>query len=460
MIALVIGRFHAVTAAQASWFGSLSAIKEIERIVCVLTSADHEGTRRNPLGVALREELVTPVLQATGKPFAIVRIRDIPESSIWVEHVVAGVGEQTGDVLSPSTTRVFTANREVDALFTKAGFAVVSQEVTGLTPHELVQRIADGQPWKSEAAPSTVAVYERYDVVAKLRAIHRQHLLTDDGELGQARDFTSYGTQMDASLKQKLEDLVPWILPGKIVDKGCGTGKLLVELTRLFPSSIFVGIDLSREFLRMCDENHYASEEVALVFGNITEQQVDSGTASTILFSSVVHEIYSYSGYDRGQVHRALDNAARELKPGGRVLIRDGVSPGLRPWRIRFLDRQTRAQFDRFAIEFKHGQGAAYARVNDEEVCLSAHLANEFLCKKDYLKNWHIEVHEEYGTFTTDGWRAALDRTGFDPIEVRSYVNPWIAENWYRGTIALFDEEGKPIAWPDTNVVVVGQKRG
>ena len=42
-------------------------------------------------------------------------------------------------------------------------------------------------------------------------------------------------------------------------------------------------------------------------------------------------------------------------------------------------------------------------------VRLSAHDANEFLCKKDYLKNWDIEVHEEYGVLTVDEWRAALD---------------------------------------------------
>src|SRR6185436_19453692 len=166
-----------------------------------------------------------------------------------------------------------------------------------------------------------------------LRDIFKQKLLNDDGELGHARDFQTYGAQMDASLKQKLEDLVPYIRPGCIVDKGCGTGKLLVELSRLYPKSSLVGVDLSREFLRLCDENTYASEDVALVFGNSIDRNVPPGSATTVIFSSVTHEIYSYTGYSHAALAKALKNAAEELAPGGHVLMRDGVSPGNATWR-------------------------------------------------------------------------------------------------------------------------------
>jgi SAM-dependent methyltransferase len=459
VIALLVGRFHAVTAAQAQWLQSLGTVADVERIVCVLTSADHAGTRRNPLAVEVREQLLGPVLSATGKRFDFVRVNDIPNSERWVEHVAMEAGRALATPITSATTRIFSSNREVDALFAKAGYRVVSAEVKGLTPHELVQRMVDGREWRSEAAPSTIAVYERSDALARLQAIYSQRLLNDDGELGHSRDFLSYGTQMDASLKQKLEDLLPWIVPGKIVDKGCGTGKLLVELSRLYPESSLVGVDLSREFLRMCDENTYASQDVLFVFGNIIERQVEPRSASTVIFSSVVHEIYSYSEYDVGQVHRALANAALELKPGGNVLVRDGISPGQMPWRMKLLDEKTRAQFEIFAREFKHGQGAKFERLGPDEVRLSAHLANEFVCKKDYLKNWHIEVHEEYGALTIDGWREALDRAGFEPIELRAYVNGWIAQNRYEGTVALTDDGGAPLPWPATNAVVVGRRR-
>jgi SAM-dependent methyltransferase len=334
----------------------------------------------------------------------------------------------------------------------------VGSDVAGLTPHELVQRVAEGRPWEEEATPETRAVFGKPELQAKLKAIYGQKLVNDDGELGHQRDFKTYGSQMDASLKQKLDDLVPLVKAGRIVDKGCGTGKLMVELSRLFPGSGIVGVDLSREFLRMCDENTYATEDVQLVCGNVADQNVPDGTATTVIFSSVTHEIYSYSNYSLAELERAMQNAFKELAPGGRVLIRDGVSPEPATWRIDLLDAQTRETFERFAKEFKHGQGARFERLSDSSVRLSSHDANEFLCKKDYLKNWHIEVHEEFGAHTLRGYAAMLERVGFKDVSAHGTVNPWIVKNRYEGHAALFDESGKALGWPDTNCVVAGTR--
>jgi SAM-dependent methyltransferase len=278
------------------------------------------------------------------------------------------------------------------------------------------------------------------------------------GELAHARDFDSYGAQMDAALAQKLEDLLPWIVPGLVVDKGCGTGKLLVELSRRFPTSAFVGVDLSREFLRRCDENTYYAEDVVLVAGNACDVSVPDATATTIVLSSIVHEIWTYSGYSLAAVERALAAAARELRPGGVLLVRDGVSPGRMPLRMRFLGPEVAATFARFAIEYKHGTGVAYRQVGPDTVELDAHLANEFLCKKDYQKNWHIEVHEEFGTFTLSEWRDLIERAGLRLVAQRALVNPWIVEHRYRGSLVLEDAHGTPVPWPATNVVVVAER--
>lgn len=455
--ALLLGRFHAVTRAQSEWLASLSQAP-VDQIVCVVTSANHAGTRRNPLDVETRESMLKPALQRSGKPFQVVRIDDIPDSQAWVEHVVKEVERQAGVVLSPDKTTLFSANRDVDALFQAKGFPVSTPEVKGLTPHELVQRAVDGKPWQEEASAETRTVYSRRDVTAKLRDIFRQTLLNDDGELGHLRDFLSYGAQMDASLVQKLEDLAPHVKPGTIVDKGCGTGKLLVELSRLFPQSRLVGVDLSREFLRVCDENTYLTDDVTLVFANIIERNVEPNTASSVIFSSVMHEVHSYSAYDVKQIDRALANAFQELKKGGRVLIRDGISPPPATWQLRFKKPELKELFAKFSKEFCQGRGVKFELVSEDTVQLSSHDANEFLCKKDYLKNWHIEVNEEFGPLTLEGWRLALQRAGFAVVHAREYANEWIVKNRYEGTIDLLDEDGDPLPWPATNAVIVGEK--
>lgn len=455
--ALLLGRFHAVTRAQAAWLASL-AQAPVDRVVCVLTSANHAGTRRNPLDADAREAMLRPALSRAGKPFDVVRLDDVPESDAWVAHVVAGVKRAAGVTLTTADTTVYSANRDVRALFEAQGFPVVAGEVQGLTPQELVQRVVDGKPWQDDASPETIEVYTRPEVLQRVKALFAQTLLTDDGELGHQRDFQSYGAQMDASLRQKLEDLVRWVKPGCIVDKGCGTGKLLVELSRLFPDSKLVGVDLSREFLRLCDENTYASDDVELVFGNVIDRNVAPGSATSVIYSSVMHEVHSYSGYDVTQIDRALGNAFTELSPGGHVLVRDGVSPKPATWRLELLTAPARDTFERFAKEFRHGKGVAFERLGERTVRLSAHDANEFLCKKDYLKNWHIEVHEEFGPLTLDGWRDALERAGFMPLHLVETVNPWIVSHRYEGAAALFDDAGHPLPWPATNCVVVGRK--
>jgi nicotinamide mononucleotide adenylyltransferase/ubiquinone/menaquinone biosynthesis C-methylase UbiE len=456
MLALLVGRFHALTRAQADWILSLG--RDVERVVCALTSADHLATRRNPLDADLREAMLRPVLQATGKEFRVVRVADIPDDAAWPAHVARVVREATGWEVTPAAAQVYTANRAVEALFARDGYRVLRVEAGELTPQELIRRIVDGKDWRSAAAPSMVAVYEREGVVERLREIFAQRLRTDDGELAEHRDFVSYGAQMDASLAQKLEDLVPWVKPGCIVDKGCGTGKLLVELSRLFPRSALVGVDLSRELLRRCDENTYAGGDVSFLLGEAAAQEVADGTASSVIFSSVMHEIYTYSGYDLSQIDRALASASRELGAGGRVLIRDGISPGTASWRLKLLDEETRAWFQRFCAEFKHGEGARFEELGGGWLRMSAHLVNEFLCKKDYHTNWHIEVHEEYGALTLDGWRAALERAGLRVLSLREYAGDWIVRHRYDGHALLADDAGTALPWPATNAVIVGEK--
>ncbi len=454
MKALLIGRFHAVTRSQSDWLASLAS-EPIERLFAVITSADHHDTRRNPLDGETRARLLKPALERTTRPFEIATIADVPESDAWVAHVITQLGHR----ISAADTVVYSVNHDVQTLFREAGFRVIAPTTVGPTPSELVQQLAAGTPgWQALASPETVTVWSEPGRVERLASLMTEHLVNDDGELGHARDFESYGAQMDASLKQKLDDLLPWVKPGCIVDKGCGTGKLLVELSRRFPASRLVGVDLSREFLRRCDENTYAAQDVAFVHANVIDRNVRPGTATTVIYSSVMHEVHSYTGYDVTQIDRALANAFTELEPGGRVIVRDGLSPAPATWRLTLLDEPTRATFERFATEFRHGAGVRFERLSTDTVRLGSHDANEFLCKKDYLTNWHIEVHEEFGVLTLNQWRAALERAGFEATHLHQYVNEWIAQHRYQGHARVTDDAGAPLDWPATNAVVVGTR--
>lgn len=105
--------------------------------------------------------------------------------------------------------------------------------------------------------------------------------------------------------------------PGRLLDLGCGTGRLCVQLAR--HGLDCVGVDLSEEMLAKARTNAAAAGvSVEWVKANLAEplpQPDRSFDYAACLFSTL--------GMVRGAASRAkvLDNAFRVLKPGGRFVL-------------------------------------------------------------------------------------------------------------------------------------------
>jgi SAM-dependent methyltransferase len=465
---LVIGRWHAVTRDQEAALLAQITAAAPSKLLFVITAADQAGTKRHPLPAEYRAEIVQEMARTLGCPFEVHSITDIPDTAGWVRHVEAELRRSSRGRarLRPANTAVLSGNPEVLGWFGMAGYRTLPAEFHGAMPLDVVGAIVARGDWRQLANDATARVYDRHGLVQRIRDIFADVLLTEDGELSTGRDFKVYAAGMDASLALKISDLCPHIRPGTIVDKGCGTGTLLVHLSTLFPDSQIIGMDLSRELLRTAESQYYPNHNVSIVKGNIIHERFAPGTLSTVLFSSVIHEVYSYNGYDRDQVRLALANTRRELRPGGRVLIRDGVKPeGGHVWMC--CDEETERRFRKLAVEFKAKSANPGVSFKERELggrrwfVLGLHEANEFLSKKDYLVNWAIEVNEEFGVFTLAEWRQELEALGYRIVEARSYCNPWILENRYRGRVWLHADErtkpGKVIPFPDTTAVLVGE---
>lgn len=296
-------------------------------------------------------------------------------------------------------------------------------------------------------------------------------------ELAQKRYFRVYGRAMDAAIRQKTEDIFPWVKQGTICDAGFGTGLFLRNLAQRFRNSDIYGVDASRHFFIQAKKRFRKIPRVHLLRANLLKQAFPGGFLDTKIFSSVLHEVYSYNGYRKQAVERALRASFRELKQGGCLIIRDGIKPEKAEVFLRFLPEKrrhfsgdpmaadTETMFLRFAREFKGGAVeyvATYTRGGQRLYKIDLSSAYEFLSKKDFRRNWHIEISEQFGYFTQPEYIALLRRVGFRVIHCHAYKNPWIIKNRWHGKVMLYQKnEGgvlRPKPFPATNIVIVAEK--
>lgn len=295
-------------------------------------------------------------------------------------------------------------------------------------------------------------------------------------ELTNGRNFDLYGAQMDASLPTKLDELLPHILPGFVIDCGFGTGAMLEALVGRYPESRFLGIDLSSEFVRRAQNRFRENPQVRILRADARFlEKVGGADASTVILSSVLHEVHSYNGYDETPVHEVLAAAYQALRQGGRVVIRDGLAPSRAVVALRCNSEDgdssgpieklsTQAVFERFLREYRHGVGVP---VDEAYIggwhcyILRARDAYEFLVKKDYRNHWDLEVHEEYGFWRRREWEVGLERAGFKNIVIREVTNQWMVENRFRGSVILFNPAigmEFPLPFFPTHVVIAAEK--
>lgn len=395
-------------------------------------------------------------------------------------------------------------------------------EPPGLRPEapvDLVRRLAlSGERWRDDAdfraklSPATLTLWEDFpEVPRRVVRLSRDPLLNDDASLTDARDYATYASGMSNAeiVELKYRDVKDAIVPGRIVDEGCADGALLVPIARDFPDSDLMGIEITGEFMALCRERQrrgdFGGTHVHFHQRNLFDEIFEPASIDTTMCNSTLHEIWSY-GEGRASVESYLARKWRQTRHGGRIVVRDVVGPERGEEEVWLLldaedgengdvhrecaDRRalaahlgglsTAARFRRFAQDFladmrargRRGPETAL-RWREEEaggaryVVLGFRDAAEFFSKKDYTDNWASEMNEEFCFFDYAAWKAALGRAGFLVLEgapggSRAYTSAWIVENRWRGRARIFRRgEGglEEMAWPPTNVVLVGEKR-
>ena len=329
---------------------------------------------------------------------------------------------------------------------------------------------------ESAALVTLLGLYETRSQVAfhqMLKALCDLYGLRKD-ELDRVNNEAAYLASMNAAKHDK-ERMLEYVRPGRIVEVGPGGGVVLDLLEAKFPDAQIIGVDLSKEAVAALEAHARAGNhkwKVVLGAAEILPELVEPGSVDTVVFCSILHEVYSYTERD-GQkfqlesVRDVIRAAWQTLRAGGRLVIRDGVMPPPGTRRIKFIAPDARSTFDLFVAQFE-GRKIQFKELAANRVELSAPDAMEFL----YTYTWGpasfpYEVRELYGVLPYDDYvSAVVDWVGGRevakvvdiPAHLRSYLQPGYRDH-LAGKVELTDDHDRPAELPDSNCLIVIERR-
>jgi SAM-dependent methyltransferase len=485
-------------------------------IIFAITSANQENSRFNPVPFHVRAMGVDRFARSL-LPRVRFRVFGIPHyghTQNFAEFTIKEIANQSEyDIrLTPENCIVMCSTPEVMDLYQGLGFSIAPAEAgesepKPSTPIELIREMGasmtdwqNGRLVKANLAASHFELFSDLPEVPKrIARLYQDPLTNQEGSLTATRNYSTYARSMNEIIRLKYLDIRDGIKSGRIVDEGCADGALLAEISRDFPDSDLFGIDLSAEFAGRFHERQRAGEfggaYVHFFHRNLFDLIFEPGSINTTVCNSTLHEIWSY-GEGEKSVRAYLAEKFRQLRPGGRLVIRDVVGPedgdseallfcadndgqdlsaeNLKAHSGReanwLQSLSTRSLFHLFANDFLGGRRPfAFAEtVRDGRTLfrLTLREAAEFMSKKDYTDNWSSEMNEEFCFWCFSKWKQVLGETGFQVIEnpnqpglgSRCYTNAWIVEHRYRGHVEIVMESGEPTDWPPTNMVLIAEK--
>ncbi|HEX8844605.1 MAG TPA: methyltransferase domain-containing protein [Pyrinomonadaceae bacterium] len=296
---------------------------------------------------------------------------------------------------------------------------------------------------------------------------------------GTVADYEAYFAGMNASMQQKVAlTTAHFPVRGRIADMGSGSGRGTYDLACLYSGLELIGVDINPVSVEWAS-SQFQRPNLSYMVGDIAEMVFPAESLDGILDSSVLHHVTSFNDFDVNRVLNALDNQVTQLKTGGVIIIRDFVIPD-GPERVSLelpetdgsargdtAELSTAALFELFAqnwrssvnrdtaVPFASSKSSRRGFVRYE---LSLRTVAEFVLRKDYRADWETEILEEYTYLSQSEFERAFRSRGLRIVISRPLWNPWIVQNRFEGKFYLSDQEGRPLPFPPTNYLIVGEK--
>lgn len=264
--------------------------------------------------------------------------------------------------------------------------------------------------------------------------------------------------------------ILDYIVGERVIDIGPGGGVLLDLIEERLPDKKPIGIDISTNVVEaLSRKKQLGGHRWEVMQGDALhlKDYIEAGTIDTVVFSSIIHELYSYVPYNGSKfnydtIAAALRSAYDVLSAGGRIIIRDGImtDPPTLTRRLKFLQPDAIPCLERYSKDFA-GRQIAYERLGDNEVRMPVNDAMEFLYTYTWGEEAYVhEVQEQFGYFTPNGYLDFIRLTLGDGARIVTsshYLQAGYTEA-LADKVQLFDEQGNVVPLPDSTCFIVIEK--
>ncbi|MDO9628741.1 MAG: class I SAM-dependent methyltransferase [Acholeplasmataceae bacterium] len=278
-----------------------------------------------------------------------------------------------------------------------------------------------------------------------------------------------YLETMNKSVKHKAV-ILDYIVGNDVVDIGPGGGALMDMIEESNPKLKIVGLDFSQSVIENLTKKKKLENRIwNVLYGDALcmSRYIPKESQDTIIFSSIIHELYSYIEYNGKKFNHqvikdVLKSAFDVLRIGGRIIIRDGIMSEPKE-QIRIIKFRTDEglQFLRnYARDFS-GREIKYKIINHNEVQMEINDAMEFLYTYTWGEDSYVhEVNEQFGYFTPLEYKAFIHES----LGVKAKIlkcDHYLQDGYATALspkVEFYDEKHMLTKLPDSTCLIVIEK--
>ena len=232
-----------------------------------------------------------------------------------------------------------------------------------------------------------------------------------------------YLKRMKYSANTSTKSDIPRRCHGNVLDIGCADGSLLEYIQKVNHETRLYGVEPNPEMADLARERGFT------IYNSSIEDLIvdDMPKFDTIIFSSVLHEISSYSkienlAFTSQPIVDALEKVSKLLRLGGQIIIRDGIQADSSDViSFSFKDPTDKKYIQKFNNEWagmkhmntliaQHRLDLGFKEETNNTFVCSELLAKEFFFTYTWGENsWKREVQEQFGILTETDWRVVIN---------------------------------------------------